>query len=116
MPEQAHYLAVEKLRQESGLEILSKYEFPEGSQLYTEGTFAMSVSDTGRFPEWSKSFKKLEANDYVSPYTESKIIDNGLQGFNGKSDYFYRVDNSPPETVLKNGFKASKDYTAIWLC
>ncbi|MCW1975803.1 UNVERIFIED_ORG: hypothetical protein FHW05_004714 [Pantoea agglomerans] len=102
-----------KVSEVKAKEILSKYEFPEGSQLYTEGTFAMSVRDTGKFPEWSKSFKKIEANDYVSPYRESKVMDNGLHGFNGKSNYFYRVDNTPPETVLKNGFKASEDYTAI---
>lgn len=94
-------------------EILSKYDFPEGSQLYTEGTFAMSVRVTGTFPEWAKSFKKIEADDYISPYRASKVMDNGLHGFHGKSNYFYRVDNNPPETVLKNGFKASEDYTAI---
>ncbi|EOS92636.1 hypothetical protein LU631_25785 (plasmid) [Erwinia tracheiphila] len=102
-----------KVSEVKAKEILSKYEFPEGIQLYTEGTFAMSVRDTGTFPEWAKSFKKIDANDYVSPYRESKVMDNGLHGFNGKSNYFYRVDNTPPETVLKNGFKASEDYTAI---
>ncbi|MEM8322068.1 hypothetical protein Q4S25_02135, partial [Morganella morganii] len=68
---------------------------------------------TGTLPEWAKSFKKIEANDYVSPYRESNVMDNGLRGFNGKSNYFYRVDENPPETVLKNGFETSTDYTAI---
>ncbi|MEM8325934.1 hypothetical protein Q4S25_22050, partial [Morganella morganii] len=75
-------------------EILSKYEFRERSQLYTEKIFAMSVRDTGTLPEWAKSFKKIEANDYVSPYRESNVMDNGLRGFNGKSNYFYRVDEN----------------------
>ncbi|HGY3149399.1 TPA: hypothetical protein ACNVU4_003504 [Morganella morganii] len=94
-------------------EILSKYEFPERCQLYTKKIFAMSVRDTGMLPEWAKSFKKIEANDYVSPYRERNVMDNGLRGFNGKSNYFYRVDKNPPETVLKNGFETSTDYTAI---
>jgi len=94
-------------------EILSKYEFPGGTSSYTEADFVSSVRDTGTFPEWAKCFKKIEANDYVSPYITSKVMDNGLNGFSGKSNYFYRVDNASPETVLKNGFGASDGYMAI---
>lgn len=93
--------------------ILSNYEFPEGSDLYTEGTFALSVRDTGRLPEWAESFKKIKAEDYPSPYVNNHMMDNGLLGFQGKSGYFYRVDYNRPEIVLEKGFDESKEFIAI---
>ncbi|WP_338806841.1 hypothetical protein V8U11_06240 [Pseudomonas chlororaphis] len=113
--QKSYQLIAERLNisEDEAVALIRKYEFPAESKFYTENTFALEIKDSGKIPDWAKSFEKLDSISYVSSFKGEESIENGLVRFSGSDGYFYRVDGNPPEVVLESGFRASDDYTAI---
>lgn len=102
-----------KISEEEALRLLNKYEFPKISDYYTDKTFALSIKETGEIPQWSEAFKILTLESFPTRFLGSYLQDNNLYSFSHAEGFAYRVDNTPPEIVLKQGFVPSDDYTAI---
>lgn len=101
------------MSEEQASELLNKYEFPSSSKYYSDQTFALWIKETGRIPNWAEFFQILEPESYVSRFLNIRIQENGLHSFSGGTGFVYRADTLPPDIILKRGFIASQDYTAI---